>query len=106
MYILSRALRSYIPKQEDSLDTLNLDNIKSAVKKLADRKSEIETQKRELEFQIGKHTEQLNEQAQKVQELFGTLDETTLRSKLTELTAEANRILQEIEALDNTSAGI
>lgn len=88
------------------MDTLNLDNIKSAVKKLADRKAEIETQKRELEFQIGKHTEQLNEQAQKVQELFGTLDETTLRSKLTELTAEANRIVQEIEALDNTSTGI
>lgn len=84
----------------------NLDNIKSAVKKLADRKAEIETQKRELEFQIRKHTEQLNEQAQKVQELFGTLDETTLRSKLTELTAEANRIMQEIEALDNTASGI
>lgn len=88
------------------MDTLNLDNIKSAVKKLADRKAEIETQKRELEFQIGKHTELLMEQAQKVQELFGTLDETTLRSKLTELTAEANRIVQEIEALDNTPTGI
>lgn len=77
-----------------------MDGVKDTIQKLQKKKEQVEAEAREVKFQRDKLQETLTSLEPQILEIFGTTDMPTLEKKLKELNAEAQSIIEEVEALD------
>lgn len=77
-----------------------MDDVKDTIQKLQKKKEQVEAEAREVKFQRDKLQETLTSLEPQILEVFGTTDMPTLEKKLKELNAEAQSIIEEVEALD------
>lgn len=80
---------------------LDLELIKQQIKALTEKKNELEDERRQIKFELDKAETQVQELEPKILELFGTTDLTKLETKLSELSIEAQQILDEIESIND-----